>query len=1036
MGRPRLYSSPQEAANAARLYRKTYHSKNRNSINLKAKAKYRARQLSTGAPQLTAATIPSISETRPPVSKPTSSLAHPVPHRLQATHSIEEQLSTLVGGSVLVNSYMKELCKEIVAGGDIGPVESKINEVLVVVGRLERNASDEEGCVLQLKGSGAASRRAQDVTQQMSTKWAMKEQEVWLRAYCEAHYRSCMVTKNYIHFWPAYYQAWELKWPERLLHPQLKEKPAWEPLTAAETEIESEGRKVLERFEQQLKHKMCWLATGGNRGRSILANKRTGKGQDALCTLSALSKGTRAPQAREVFTQLTIVGSEDPKLMYSDNIRTLLDEHVSSQGIAGDRAAILKARGAITKKVFAEVAPEVKALVEEKKLQMTLAKHEEKKAMKLSKQTRTPADTQASIDAMPATVAKILLNLHQLTGWSYTVLAGGPEPSNDGSLKSMSVHVGENDVGKDFGNALVGYKDKIMKPYDMFLRTAYPVKAKAYQSGDSVGTGTLEGAQPVAGPSKTTSHTDVMVSFDNDTTYNLALGSLGASSLAGASSGAPPMLIPHIPGGASLDAPPLIPDIPTGAPFGAPPLTPNAVADKQPHSDLFASEASLSGAGNSISPPSTTMSRACYDPKNNKTLPSNIAASTGSAPAYYRAGPDADKPFVFEELGDILACNWSPSRVPATSSASSGWRPSTTSSLTPSLTTETPADVGTMFDFTPSSSASNTPSSSRSMTPAMMSSDADLFNYPPSSAPSSPRSNDEGVLSLPSSLEPDLGWGSSSGLTAGSALFAESFERIALTPGLGVSASAGDFDKDTQGLQTFASHGDHADGGNTGSPAHSRLPAPASPIPINHPAPTAHTEVQTSQHHTEPDNTPEVTCGSQAERPPMLETHAAGETAFSTPPRWRRARDARTQRSHSPATDSPPALSPASSSTPAAEVSPPSSTPAAEVSPPAVAVSVAARAPGASPIKVNTTPPAVAVSVTAHAPGASPIKVNTTPPATAASVAAPTNSTEVQPAGGRPKRTRVASKRRDLDNSIGGDSRAGPTNKSKRPKRI
>ncbi|KAH7904861.1 hypothetical protein BJ138DRAFT_1119004 [Hygrophoropsis aurantiaca] len=517
MGRPRLYRTPEEAAAAARKYRKKYYDRNHGSICMERKAKYRAKKyikpvfttpsVSTRAPDIVSANV--IDTQKHGKSWSISSKQIHVSLRqelipVQSSWTVEQQLKALFGDSL--DTYMRFLCSDVIATDDTVVQEKMVTEVISSADSIRSNAWAKENCVLNSKGVGAEYQKASHCTQCIQaaigrledllcaimsgpdelalfcsteqlnsllgdscakfsvtmSKWASTEQDTWLKAYFTGYYKPCMVDKNYTAFWPKFYKDWSDKWPERSLCPQLKDKPLDEPLTTGETAILAAA--TIKRREQ-LTNKIRWLGGGRTRSRIVLSGKST----NSLGTLTTLSKGTRAPQAREVFAKL----ETDDGANYGDTIRLRLEERIEEEGLKGDRAAIMKARQQITKQVYDEVDDEVRALVAAKQAEMAQEVHEKKKAVKLAKTNRSPEDIQKSIDVMPNTMAKLLLDLHNLTGWSYTVLAGGPEPGNQGRLKSISLHVGDNEAGRDFGSALLGFKDKIVKPFDMFLRTVY-----------------------------------------------------------------------------------------------------------------------------------------------------------------------------------------------------------------------------------------------------------------------------------------------------------------------------------------------------------------------------------------------------------------------------------------------------------------------------------------------------------------------------------------------------------------------------------
>ena len=60
------------------------------------------------------------------------------------------------------------------------------------------------------------------------------------------------------------------------------------------------------------------------------------------------------------------------------------------------------------------------------------------------------------------------------TGWAFTVLAGGPDTAKDGEIRSIGIHIGQDQYGNSFGKSIPNFTDTILKPYSAFLHAVYP----------------------------------------------------------------------------------------------------------------------------------------------------------------------------------------------------------------------------------------------------------------------------------------------------------------------------------------------------------------------------------------------------------------------------------------------------------------------------------------------------------------------------------------------------------------------------------
>ena len=77
------------------------------------------------------------------------------------------------------------------------------------------------------------------------------------------------------------------------------------------------------------------------------------------------------------------------------------------------------------------------------------------------------------IDRLGPTLGHFFKGLQELTGWSFTVLMGGPSPEMGGQIKACSVHVGSMALGHMFDQAHPNFTSGIMQPYKAFLEKVF-----------------------------------------------------------------------------------------------------------------------------------------------------------------------------------------------------------------------------------------------------------------------------------------------------------------------------------------------------------------------------------------------------------------------------------------------------------------------------------------------------------------------------------------------------------------------------------
>ncbi|KDQ32240.1 hypothetical protein PLEOSDRAFT_165491 [Pleurotus ostreatus PC15] len=99
--------------------------------------------------------------------------------------------------------------------------------------------------------------------------------------------------------------------------------------------------------------------------------------------------------------------------------------------------------------------------------------------------------------------------LSSMTGWSFTLLAGGPDPNNRGQIRTFSVHSGKNHAGMHFGKAMPNFLQQIVSPYAVFLRSVYTPSECAARSLLPI---QINPEENRSGPPDLSLHVDVPVS--------------------------------------------------------------------------------------------------------------------------------------------------------------------------------------------------------------------------------------------------------------------------------------------------------------------------------------------------------------------------------------------------------------------------------------------------------------------------------------------------------------------------------------------
>ncbi|KAF8958686.1 hypothetical protein BDZ97DRAFT_1923448 [Flammula alnicola] len=239
------------------------------------------------------------------------------------------------------------------------------------------------------------------------------------------------------------------------------------PDAASEVE-ESSGTAKAPKSEVDLPHE-TWVSCRQLNIYNWFNNHALNKGQ---CTgkvktvkISIPSSASRISSAIHIYS----------KRYYETHVKHAVEAEI------GDSKIDRKQRIAIINKhlaaCFKNESDEVKAEI-----------HEAQEAERAARESSKEAD-KSIIEAVEALSPDQLLlaqsSLHEViwdfckrmgerTGWSFSVLAGGPDPSANGDIATIGIHTGCNTYGHSFRKAFGNYDSAILLTFSSFLHSVYP----------------------------------------------------------------------------------------------------------------------------------------------------------------------------------------------------------------------------------------------------------------------------------------------------------------------------------------------------------------------------------------------------------------------------------------------------------------------------------------------------------------------------------------------------------------------------------
>ncbi|KIJ04500.1 hypothetical protein PAXINDRAFT_22208 [Paxillus involutus ATCC 200175] len=249
--------------------------------------------------------------------------------------------------------------------------------------------------------------------------------------------------KDYGKHWPKLFQRWAEQWPERAT--ALPNIPAEQPLTDEQANL----------LAAAVEKRQKWMRWHGGAGQNRAANNKTNRIVDDL-----MEPKVRLKKPWEIYAKTYYQSRVKPGVAAGSNIVTVRQ----------------KIEDAL-KNESPEVLEEIECIRAEQKA--ALGGKNKKKGKQLDGLDDAAVETdpiilRTNIQQVGPTLQTILEHLARKTGWSFTVIMGGPDPiiPDDGN-HITSLHVGRNKKGLDFSDAYRGFDTEVVNAYGEFLNNIY-----------------------------------------------------------------------------------------------------------------------------------------------------------------------------------------------------------------------------------------------------------------------------------------------------------------------------------------------------------------------------------------------------------------------------------------------------------------------------------------------------------------------------------------------------------------------------------
>ncbi|KAH7909804.1 hypothetical protein BJ138DRAFT_1114636 [Hygrophoropsis aurantiaca] len=198
-------------------------------------------------------------------------------------------------------------------------------------------------------------------------------------------------------------------------------------------------------------------------------NHHSKKGRNVLSMTKSVSKllgnkakGTRAPSTNEVAM----------KVLYQDHVKPLVRAGIDA-GLYETKGQKLMAIRTLTAAALEKAGPDVMAVIELHK-ELSRKKAEAEDVELEGGRPRTNAEyAQAQAD-FPIVAGQFCEVMESLTGCSFSIYMGGPDPHLDGEINVVSYHTGSSsESGVTFATAIPDFDARFTRPLSDFLGSVY-----------------------------------------------------------------------------------------------------------------------------------------------------------------------------------------------------------------------------------------------------------------------------------------------------------------------------------------------------------------------------------------------------------------------------------------------------------------------------------------------------------------------------------------------------------------------------------
>ncbi|KAH7906733.1 hypothetical protein BJ138DRAFT_1104900 [Hygrophoropsis aurantiaca] len=287
--------------------------------------------------------------------------------------------------------------------------------------------------------------------------WTTPEQEAFLLLHKNDFLKAQLQART-----PSFFQIldheWFQKFPEKdVLFPGVPELTEEQKIRLG---------KAVETRKKQIKN---YLRNHSHtKGRAVLSVTKT-----VNKMLTDKAKGARGPTTNEVAM----------KMLYREEVQPIIRAGIES-GLYVTPGDKLMAVRTLTAEALEKAGPSIKAEALAQKL--SSSKRQSKHDVSEEPLPRTNYDYARAQADFPIVAGQWCEAMESLTGCSFSIFMGGPDPHLDGEINVVSYHTGASESGTTFSQAVKDFDKRFTIPWSDFLSSVYPASTRKLRAIDAV----------------------------------------------------------------------------------------------------------------------------------------------------------------------------------------------------------------------------------------------------------------------------------------------------------------------------------------------------------------------------------------------------------------------------------------------------------------------------------------------------------------------------------------------------------------------